>query len=291
MKTLIASTLAVAAIAAAPAAAAPVTIAPSTGAEGAALSVPISHTCGAKKGCRYTVTTVDGTARAGADFTAAPLAGRTKKGGTYSVTLSIPTVDDNECESDETFSVQVNLVNKNGTFAFDAAQTITDRADCDEPPLPMSVPEPPEGSKVETTRTFSGVQQTCETQTDYGTPSPGSSVFYQKPCYVHVYCPKTVNACTGSGSTQIRASGAGAYTRGNVNAGIPSGGQFIRQERQCAAYGSCKAEVTGAAVKPGEFLIVECSGGQEQIRVPPGGDREPPTQSSILCTASLAFSV
>jgi hypothetical protein len=261
-KTLTSVTTAVAlALMAGPAVAAPPSITSATGAEGTTLSVPVSHTCGVKKGCRYNVTTVAGTASAVNDFAPATFTGKAKKGGRFSITLPIATKDDNVAEPTETFSVHVDVSNRKGTFGFDAVQTITDN---DAPTTPTPGPPPPDDNtpQFETTGTASYSSQVCALPYRFGVNYQyGAWGAFLSGCTVKLTCP--VAQCVARSESSITPETA-SNARYTLNSRL-----FVQQQngqsagfnsnKSCDQAGACKLD-DGVLLVNGQTAFSTCNG-------------------------------
>lgn len=231
----IASTLSLAAlIGAGSAHAAAPSVTTNTGDEGTAISVPVSHRCALKR-CYYDVRTVDGSATVDADYAAVQLEGKARRKRTFQRTLTIQTVDDAVCESDESFYVHFTLVRNGKAVGFDADETIHDN-DCaagqapapaapdpapatpapsapatpPAPPTtptgpvapagpPVTTPANPSGAVITNNATPGTKNQSCLTPADDGARVPGtaSGHLYAPPCFVHVQCPASASRCVG----------------------------------------------------------------------------------------------
>jgi hypothetical protein len=305
LATLAAFALA-ATVAASPAAAAAPSIGAASGVEGTVISVPVSHRCKVKK-CFYVVKTVDGTAVVGADYAAVEQSGRARKKRTFAVTLAIPTIDDAVCEHDETFTVHVDIANKNSVAGFDAAQTITDN-DCPPPAPPrdpdappIDVPANPSGAIIKTEPLpGGGMAQSCVTPFATGVERPELSPgFHLDPCHVVVRCPTTTPVCTATAMNRVLAQGPPGFettapgfefTSGGIETNVvtASGGQ-TQLRNVCFDYGTCAVSMSRVSLTAGEWLIVSCSGMHDPRRLNPAFelDRHPEPGDPTRLTCDL----
>jgi hypothetical protein len=306
LSTVLAAALLAAAIAAGPASAAAPSITTDAVDEGVALTLPVSHTCKVKKGCTYTVRTVDGTANAGSDYTAATATGRARKKATFTTTLTVPTTADTACEPSETFSVHVDVTNKKGTSGFDATETIVDK-NCGAPAPATTTTTPaengpparfsnPAGAVIDNRpRAPYQITQTCDTQMGIGAQAQAPLTgLVLDPCHVAVQCPPTgVQYCAGIASNRI----TGQDPKGIERVVAPL---FILHYRGntgpqtdtdvCQDFGSCTASQTAIRVQPGDWMMVECHGRHDPDEVRPGNDRKgSPVPMNLSCEASLSL--
>jgi hypothetical protein len=96
----------------------------------------------------FQYSTADGSATAGADYTAAPLASKTIAAGALGTTISVPTIDDSDDEPPQTFFV--NVSNPAGAVILDGQGAATIR-DNDPPGLTIADVEIREGDSPDVT--------------------------------------------------------------------------------------------------------------------------------------------
>ncbi len=170
--------------------------------EGTTLSVPVSAKCQGAARCGFTITTVDGTATAGTDYTPATIKGTAKKQKTFARTLSIPILDDATDEDAETFTVRVTVARGANVQAFDATQTIT-ASDTEVPQSggggktnPSEFPADSGEATERTVALLDGFMTTCETPFWKGVAGQfGAWGSFQKGCSVTIQCPYGVKGC------------------------------------------------------------------------------------------------
>jgi hypothetical protein len=282
-------------IGAAQASAAAPAIDSTTTVEGRPATIAITHACGAKR-CRYKIATADGEAAAGTDYTPAALSFKRRKGQRLDAQLTVDTIDDQACEPDETFVVQLTFVRNGKTHNYSQDETITDN-DCtdgqDPSPATVSAPALPDNS--EGTQTSSGLG-------GFGTPHPTASCATPASddgsphCAVELQCPDTATICTASTADTLRGTRAGGRTGDQrVTAQLWAhvatlDGPQPAQNAKCEDWGHCTTAPQTFRLGHGEWLEAECSGSHDWSNPYPGTDRNPFEQYDLSCSIDLQVS-
>lgn len=279
---------------AAPAGAAPPSVTPATATEGDALSVTVTHKCGKKAKCAYSVTTADDTAIATADYTATTQTGKAKKGKRFTATVTVPTVEDTLCEATETFKLRVTLTVRGATVNTGEGILTVNDDDCTEPLAPAgsgqpappnALPAKPAEATVTTKRTEKGLSQTCTLQA-FGTPQ--GPTFALPSCSVYVWCPTSAKACSADGNTLVVGGQNGPMPEtvtGNAKSSRNAKPPVALNEVPCGGPNTCTAAVPTIALKPGEFAQLDCSG----THMAPA--QQQPAPGVLQCKLEIAYTL
>ena len=170
--------------------------------EGTTLSVPVTAKCQGAPRCGFTITTVDGTATAGTDYTPATIKGTAKKQKSFARTLLVPILDDATDEDAETFTVRVTVSKGANVQTFDATQTVT-ASDLEVPQaggggktIPSEFPADSGEPSERTTALLDGFMTTCETPFWKGVAGQfGAWGSFNSGCTVTIQCPYRVKGC------------------------------------------------------------------------------------------------
>jgi Calx-beta domain-containing protein len=267
--------------------AAPPAITTDTVDEGEAFVLPISAKCQGAKRCSYQVTTVDGTAVAGGDYTAATASGSVKKKRTFATTLTVPTTDDTAPESTETFQVRVTVKRGQKVAAFTATETITDSDTATPtpptPPTPTPTTPPDTGTvTTTTTATSQGLIKECRTPFWTGVNGQfGANGFYNSGCTVQLPCPAGTAVCSVSNESAINNetnNGTKVSLNTRTRAISASGNVFWFRDQSCSADDWCRAE-DRVNIRGGESATVQCNGVRAVGNLP--------NRSSVRCSIQV----
>jgi hypothetical protein len=285
--------------------------------EGTSNVVQISHRCTTRPRCTYHVTTLDGTAKAGADYTPASAHGRVRKRHVFTATMPIDTANDDVCEDTETVTVRVRMTTRKGTTGYRTPETITDD-DCATPQTPdpqtpdpqapapapapatpqgpqpsVAIPTNPDGAAVSSSGDTRRMAQSCTTAYSLGTPFPGSDGYTVAPCYVWARCPADVARCTPLVEHHVDATThVFVLGYGKVDVYDAAGDPLSHKVLSCRNdqyMGTCGTTSSDVAVGTDQTVVEECDGFHNPKEYP--ALEGPPLQpgARVRCSVELTW--